>query len=98
MGEGQSAGAGGALGWGRVTGLSRLVTAPSVILQTAIECPPFARPWAWWVETPVPPGTSRFSRREVCEDAVHAAPWPPVSLADIIQEVGVGGGLGSDSM
>lgn len=80
MGEGQSAGAGGALGWDRVTGLSRLVTAPSVILQAAVECPPFARPWAWWVETPVPPGTSRFSRRIGCEDAQFMLPRGPPSL------------------
>lgn len=88
-GEGQSAGAGGwnswagrggALGWDRVTGLSRLVTAPSVILQTAIECLPFARRWAWWVETPVRPGASRFSRREGCEDAQFMLHHGPPSL------------------
>ena len=89
MGEGQSAGTGswnswatrgGALGWDRVTGLRRLVPAPSVVLQTAIECLPFARPWAWWVETPVPPGASRFRRREGCEQAQSVLHRGPPSL------------------
>ena len=45
----------GAAGWAWIVGFSRLATALSIILQTAIKCLLLARAWSWgWVET-LPP-------------------------------------------